>query len=414
MPIQEGAKLKRTITLPFIIFYGLGTMVGGGIYALTGKVAGEASMHAPIAFAIAAILALITAFSYAELVARHPYSSGEARYVHNAFGKEWFTKTIGWLVVFMGVVSSAALSTAAAGFLLDITPFSEYFLTFTIVFILGGIALWGISESVVVVAIITIIEVGGLLFVIVTSGDAIQTLPMRWHEIIPSLNIDNIAVWAGISSGAFLAFYAFIGFEDMVNVAEEVKGVKRNMPIAILTCILLTLFLYISISLVSVLSVTPEILGKSNTPLAEILKHNGSNMPPLLMTLISLLAVINGALVQIIMASRVIYGMASADRAPSFFKKISSDTHTPIRATILAISMVLLLALFMDLTTLAKTTSTIILFVFASINAALLEIKSNEKDVPDDVPNYPIWLPWLGLITCVGMLGIGLLSQIAS
>ena len=401
-------KLKRVISLPLTIFYGLGTIIGGGIYALTGKVAAEAGMHAPVSFAVAALLASITAFSYAELVARHPHSSGEAHYVHSAFGHESFTKLIGWLVVLVGVVSTAALSTAASGFLLDIVPFSKHFLTIIVVVALGGLAVWGISQSVIAVSIATLIEIGGLVFIVVSSGDAIQSLPQRWHELTPALNIDNLAVWSGIAGGAFIAFYAFIGFEDMVNIAEEVKNVRRNMPIAIITCIVVTLVFYVSVSTVSVLSVEPEILGKSNTPLTEVLKHNQSAIPPLAMTLISLIAVVNGALVQIIMASRVIYGMAGMKHAPTFFRKVSIRTRTPIRATLFVVGFVLILALFIDLTTLAKATSAIILFVFISINAALVKIKRTEKIAPEGVPIYPIWLPYLGAVSSVAMLVIGI------
>ena len=116
---SEQHTLKRTISLPFVIFYGLGTMVGGGIYALTGEVAGLAGMYAPMAFLIAASLALITAFSYAELVTHLPFSSGEAHYIQYAFAKENLTKLIGWMVVFMGVTSAAMLTNAATGFVLD-------------------------------------------------------------------------------------------------------------------------------------------------------------------------------------------------------------------------------------------------------------------------------------------------------
>lgn len=406
---EKKVKLKRTVSLPFIIFYGLGTMIGGGIYALTGKVAGEAGMYAPLSFAVAALLAMITSFSYAEMVARFPHSSGESRYVHHAFGLPWFTRLIGFLVVFMGVTSSAALSTAAVGFILDIAIFPEYLLTIIIVLFLGSLAAWGISESVLVVSIITLIEVLGLLFVILTAGEGtLIELNDRWHELMPSFSMKELVVWSSIFGGAFMAFYAFIGFEDMVSLAEEVKNVRRNMPVAIITCILITLILYISISVVGVFSGSPTELAESNTPLAEILRRNDVSTSPLLMILISLLAVLNGALVQIIMASRIMYGMAKSGNAPSFLNVVSDTTHTPIRSTILSVTFVLTLAIFFDLTTLVKATSAIILFVFSSINFALLKIKITEKERPKDLVYYPIWLSFLGLVTCVSMLVIGL------
>ena len=412
--MSRTPELKRSVSLPFIIFYGLGTMVGGGVYALIGKVAGESGYFAPLAFALAALIALISAFSYAELVAKYPYSSGEAHYIQNAFKQPWLTQIVAWAVVMMGVVSAAALTTAAAGFLGVYLTIPKFILIALTVLFLAAFAIWGIKQSVWFVSLATWVSVGGLVFVIFTADTAWSVLPARWPTLIPSSEALNAVFWLSVVNGAFLAFYAFVGFEDMVNIAEEVKDVKRTMPIAIIVCIFLTFLLYVLVSTVSVLSATPEALSQSQSPLALIVKNNNSFMPPWLMTSISLMAVINSALVQIIMASRVIYGMAKLDRAPKIFENISEKTQTPIQATLLSAAIVLILALAFNLTLLAKITSTLIFFVFTLVNAALIKIKLTEKFKPINLPSYPIIFPILGLLSAFSMMCVGIYAQFFS
>ncbi len=401
---KQEENLKRSISLPFLIFYGLGTMIGGGIYALTGKVAGIAGMYAPVSFVLSACLALITALSFAELAARFPLSAGEVRYVNAAFARKKFASLIGWLVVFTGIVSAAALAHATAGFIRDFIDLPTLLLTSSIVLILGLVAAWGITESVVLVTLITLIEIGGLLLIIFTGWHDLSTFGTRWPEFIPPIGLHNLAVWSSIFSGAFLAFYAFIGFEDMVNVAEEVKDVRRSMPLAIIICIITTLVIFALVSLVAVMAVPPDVLAQSNTPMASIMTHNGSNIPSWLMGLISMLATVNGVLVQIIMGARVLYGMAKGGEAPAWFGQVHPKTQTPLRATGLVIAVVLVFALLSDLTTLAKMTSAIVLFVFASVNAALLKLKYSEETRSHDLFTVNFILPLVGFVICSGML----------
>ncbi len=400
---QEG-NLKRSISLTFLIFYGLGTMIGGGIYALTGKVAGIAGMYAPIAFALSAFLALITAFSYAELAARFPLSAGEVRYVSAAFSRKSFSSLIGWLVVFTGVVSAAALASATTGFVQDFILWPAAPLTAAIVLVMGIIVAWGITESVALITLITAIEIGGLLLVVFTGRHDLALLSTRWPELVPPAGLHDLVLWSSIVSGAFLAFYAFIGFEDMVNVAEEVKNVRRVMPLAIIICIIATLVIYVLVSLVAVLAVPPEELAQSNTPMAIIMDRNGANVPPYLMGLISMLATVNGVLVQMIMGSRVLYGMASGGEAPALLGRINPRTQTPLLATGLVIGAVLVCALLFDLTSLAKITSAIILFVFATVNAALLKLKWSGAVRSHDLFTVNFTLPLAGFVICSAML----------
>ena len=220
-------KLKRSLSLPFITFYGLGTILGAGIYVLVGEVAGRAGLFAPIAFLIAALIVGFTAVSYAELSARLPKSAGEAVYVQKAFNKKNLSLIIGLLVVFTGVMSSATLLNGFSGYFQLFFQIPHWVILTVGIILLGLLAAWGIMESVGTAMVITIIEVAGLLLIIGVAAGSFATLPERIPELIPSF---DGTIWLGIFLGSFLAFFAFIGFEDMVNVAEEVKDPQKNMP----------------------------------------------------------------------------------------------------------------------------------------------------------------------------------------
>lgn len=392
----EPAGLKRSISLTFIIFYGLGTMVGGGIYALVGKVSGISGMLAPFALLMAGIVAMISAFSFSELSARLPYSAGEAVYTQAAFNRKWLSGLVGWMVIATGVVSAATLSVATIGFLQDFVAVPELFAIAALVLVMGAIAAWGVGESVMLVAIITVIEVGALLFIIAISGNSLADLPARWPELIPSWSLADFQM---IFFAGFIAFYAFIGFEDMVNMAEEVKDVRRNMPIAIITCMVVTTLIYMLVTLVAILKVPPEQLATANTPFALVVKEHGW-VSTVGIGFVSIFTGINGALVQIIMASRVAYGLGKTGQAPPLFSFVHPERQTPLYATALMTAIVLVLALFFPLLTLAKATSTIILIIFALINLALWRIKGMENPPGGDMNLVPRWLPMLGFIFC--------------
>ncbi len=389
--------LKRSISLPFLILYGLGTMIGGGFYALLGEISGEAALFTPLAFLISGLLAFISATSFAELSSRFPFSAGEARYVQEGFSSKYFSTLVGWLVILTGIISPAALIVATVGFLQDFISVPQTISIILLVLLMGGIASWGIGKSVAFVAVISIIEIGALIYIVFVAGDSLVELPSRWQEMyIPTTN----TAWLGAFSGAFLGFYAFVGFEDLVNMAEEVKNVRKNLPIAILVSIFITTILYVVVSTIAVLTVSPEALSSSNTPVAEILRGHGAFSMKML-GVVSLLTGINGALVQIIMASRVAYGLSKKDQAPTFLRKINSKTQTPIRATAVITCIVLVLAIFFPLQTLAESTSFIILIIFAIVNLSLWLIKGKENRDTKQKISFPRWLSLLGFITSI-------------
>lgn len=399
--MSEGTTLRRSITLPFLILYGLGTMVGGGFYALLGKVAGEAGLLAPLALLFSGLFALLTGLSFAELVSRYPVSAGPVRYIREGFGRESIATLAGVLMILTGLVSAAALAVATIGFLQDFVAVPTKPAIAILVLGMGAVAAWGIGQSVAVVTVITVIEVAALIYVVLVADVQLAELTQRWRDFVPSMEGE---LWLGIFAGAFLAFYSFIGFEDMATMAEEVKDVRRSLPLAIIISVLLTILLYMVVSLVAVMSVPPAQLAASDTPIATVVSGHSwySGMG---LGIVSLLTGLNGALVQIIMASRVAYGMARDEHAPAWLARVNPRTRTPLRATALITGIILLLALLFPLTTLAKVTSGIILVIFCGVNLALWIIKGRDPDPEGEGPRLPRWLPLLGALGSVLVLG---------
>ncbi len=399
--------LKRSLSPLLIIFYGLGTILGAGIYVLVGEVAATAGFYTPFAFLLASCVAGFTAFSFAELSSRFPKSAGEALYVQEAFGRRLLSTTVGSMVIVIGVISAAAISRGFTGYLQVFIDAPDWLVLCVLITGLGLIACWGISESVMTIALMTSIELFGLLYILWIGGDSLAQLPARFPEMLPAW---EQASWAAVFSGAFLAFYAYIGFEDMVNVAEEVRDPQRNMPLAIISCLAITSLLYIAVALVALLSLPLDKLAGSPAPLALLYEYK-TGEAPILITLISLFAVSNGALVQIIMGARVLYGLSSQGWLPESLGKISPRTRTPLRATLLLTAVILAMALWLPLVTLARMTSLVTLTVFTCINMALIVIKGRDPR-PENCMVFPIWVPWIGFVISGVMIVMELASQI--
>ncbi len=256
MNTKPRAHLDRVLNLPLLLFYGIGTTIGAGIYVLVGAAAGHAGMYAPMAFIVAAIGLAPTAMAYAELSGRYPVSAGEAAYVKGGLRSHILSNITGFLVICTGLVASATIAIGCAGYLSVFIGVSKDILLFAIVFLMGLVAIWGILESVVIAAVFTIIEVGALIVIIVmgfTSGSVdLSEMP----DLIPSFSDGHI--WAGIVNAGMLAVFAFIGFEDMVNVSEETKNPTKTMPWAIFLTLLITTILYVLVTLVAIMAVPIE------------------------------------------------------------------------------------------------------------------------------------------------------------
>jgi len=268
-----------------------------------------------------------------------------------------------------------------------------------VLFSLGALAAWGITESVLVAALITILEILGLLLVVWVGRYALPTLPDQLPEMLAGVRLGDAS---GVMVGAFLAFFAFIGFEDMVNVAEEVKKPRRTLPLAILLALAISTVLYLCVAVTAMLVVSPQELAASDAPLALIYTR-ATGRSATLLSILGAMAVVNGALIQIIMATRLLYGMGRKRWLPTGLAYIHPRRRTPVIATAFVVCVIALLALLMPLVALASTTSLILLIVFALINLALLRVKRRSANVVG-APSYPAWVPLLGFITCVVMV----------
>ena len=265
--------------------------------------------------------------------------------------------------------------------------------------LLGGLATWGVNESVTVAAVFTLIEIVGLIIVVVVGADYLTE--ENQLAVVATQSFGAIP-WLGVFSGAFLAFYAYLGFEDMVNVAEEVKDPQKNMPRAVLLAVAISTVLYSSVSIVAVMVVDPEQLTLSDAPLSDVYS-TATGKVPVLISVIGIFAVINGTLIQMIMASRLLYGMASKGWLPRCLAVIHPKTRTPVYTTIIVMLIILFFALSLHLVALAQLTSFLVLIVFALVNLSLIKIKQKHPQA-DNVKVYSIWVPRFGFMTTVVFL----------
>lgn len=395
MEPQHQVSLVRRVNLPLLTFYGIGTILGAGIYVLIGKVAGYAGMQTPLAFLVAALLAGLSAFSYAELSVRFPKSAGEAIYIQEGFHFAPLAILVGLLIVTVGVTSTATLLNGLIGYLGEFVEIPGWLVILISVLLMTSVVIWGIGESVLAASLMTIVEILGLLIVIWVARDSFGLVTDKAPEIF---KFDDALLWGGVLLGAFVAFYAFIGFEDMVNIAEEVKSPEVTLPTGIILALVITTLFYFVVALVSILSVSPEQLASSDRPLALIYKMKTGSEQTYLISLISIISIFNGALVQLVMASRILYGMSRRSWLPSVFSMVNATTHTPIPAILTVSAVVLLLAMLLPLLSLAKLTSSVTLTIFTLINLALLKIKLRNEPSPGF--EVPIWVPATGALFC--------------
>jgi amino acid transporter len=394
MDTKPQVSLRRSINLPLLSFYGIGTILGAGIYVLIGKVAGYAGMQTPLAFLIAAFLAGLTAFSYAELSNRYPKSAGEAIYIQEGFHVRRLSILVGLLIVTIGITSTATLLNGLIGYLHEFISLPGWLIICASVFIMAAVVSWGIGESVIVASIMTVVEILGLLIIIWVARDSFGLVVEKAPEL---LSLSDTAIWSGVLLGGFVAFYAFIGFEDMVNIAEEIKQPEKNLPRGILIALIVTTVFYILVALVSVLSGNVEQLAKSNSPLAWLYKLK-TGEDPYFISLISIVSIFNGALIQVVMGSRILYGMSNMGWLPKVFSSINRRTRTPIPSILTVSVIILMLALWLPLLSLAKLTSFITLTIFALINLALWRVKLRKEKHKGF--SIPAWVPLLGAFCC--------------
>ena len=388
--------LKRRIGPGLLTAYGVGVMVGAGIYVLTGAAAGAAGMWAPAAFLLAGLVAVPSALAFSELSARVPEAAGESSYVEVGLNLHWLAVLVGAINIIAGTVAAAAVLRGGVGYLISFVDIPFVWAVVGIGGALTLIAIAGVLESLAFAAVLTVIEVIGLMLVIWAGFSADPVAD--WSLPLPPVE------WAGVAGATVFAFFAFIGFNDMVNMAEETRAPSRNMPIAILGALAVTGLLYALVSLAAVRAVPREVLATTERPLALVWEA-GSTTSAVFLSAIAVAAALNGVLAQIVMAARVLYGLGKRSPALLAFRRTSKRFGTPTLGTIVVAVAVIGSALTLPVATLAELTTQALLIVFAVVNVALIGLKRRQPKSPFDVP---VFVPWLGVLACIATFAASL------
>lgn len=376
MPQTESAQLtvKPTLGVIALMIYGVGNMLGAGIYGLVGKAAGELGNMVWLGFLASMIAAGLTGLSYASLGSRYPRAAGAAYITHRAFGITAISYVVGLTVTMSGLTSLAAASQVFANYTHEIftgVPIKWVVVMFLLT--LTAINYAGMRESTWVNAVCTAIEVGGLLLVVAVGA--------RYWGSVDYLDASSIKNPGGdfsvslMLSGAVLTFYAFIGFEDLLNISEEVRNPRRNFPIALLAALGIATAIYMAVCITAVSVVPHARLAAASGPLVEVVRVAAPWVPPMLFTVVALFAVTNTALLNHIMGSRLVYGMARQGLLPALLGRLHPRRRTPHVAILLLLAIVLGLALAGSVTTLASATSLLLLGSFTLVNLALVVLK---------------------------------------
>ncbi len=405
----QNPTLKRSISLPLLTLYGLGTTIGAGIFVLIGKIAGVSGSYMPAAFLVASVLAGLSAFSFAELSSRFPESAGEAAYIREGLRSQTIALIAGLCVVIAGLVSTAAIIIGFSGYLSELFPTPRLLTQLGMIGFLGVLIYAGATLSIGAAACITFLEIGVLLIIIAVGGNEIFAGTAMNDSQQPEL---ASGIWLGIFGGALLAFYAFMGFEDIVNVAEETVNPKRVVPLAIIVTLVCTTALYVLISMIAVSTVPPSELAQSDAPLTLIFER-ATGFDGKLISVVALISVLNGALIQMIMASRVLYGLSNRGMLPRWISAVSPRTKTPASAILVCVIIVALLTSSFPIEGLAKAASIVTLTIFALVNLALLRIKLSQTSIPETVFNVPVLVPFLGLACSVGLISFDIWQRLA-
>jgi APA family basic amino acid/polyamine antiporter len=395
----KAAKLKREVNLFTLTLYGIGIILGAGIYALIGKTAGMAGNSMWLSFLFASLVGLFTGLSYAELVSLFPKSAAEYIYVKKSFKNKPVAFSVGWIAIAADVISASVVAIGFAGYLFDLTGIPIIFGALGLIFILSLVNFWGIGESTKLTAIFAVIELIGLLLVIFFA--------------IPHLgSVDYMEMPNGISGvlgASALIFFAFIGFEDIANITEETKDPKNISPKALIFSIFVTTLIYMLVAL-SAVSLAPwDSLADSNSPLAYAVSGKIGYDAYLLMSIIALFATSNTVLVLLVVGSRVIYGMSNDGSLPKFLSKIHPKRRTPWISVFVVMLIAMSFVFLESIEIVASITdfATFVVFFFVNTSTIILRFtKPNLKRTfrtPLNIGKFPI-LPFLGLLSIIGLM----------
>lgn len=393
--------LARAITGPLLFMFILGDVLGAGIYALVGVIAGEVGGAVWVPLLVALAMALLTATSYAELVTKYPRAGGAAVFAQRAFRKPLISFLVGFSMLAAGVTSAAGLALAFSGDYLKAfidVPTVPAALVFLL--LVGLLNARGIKESMRANVVMTAVEVTGLVLVVVLAcvvlghGDGTLSRVVEFDETrSPAL---------AVLAAALLAYYSFVGFETSANVAEEVKNVSKVYPRALFGALVTAGAAYVLVGLAVSVVLPADELAASSGPLLAVVSAADVGFPPRLFSLIALVAVANGALLTMIMASRLTYGMASEGLLPRPFAKVLPGRRTPWLAIVATTAVAMALCLTGSLSALAETVVLLLLVVFISTNIAVLVLRRDS--VKHSHFRAPTIFPILALLTCVALL----------
>lgn len=393
--------LKRAIGRRMLLLFVVGDVLGAGIYALVGVVGGRVGGAIWTAFAVALLLAVFTAFAYAELVTKYPRAAGAALYVNKAFKRPFLTFLVAFGVMASGITSAATLATAFGGrYLHEFVSVPTVLAALVFITVVAAINFRGISESVRVNIVLTCVELGGLLLICVIAaaalidgvGDPGRALTFKEGESVP------IAILAG----AALAFYALIGFEDSVNVAEEARDPQRDYPRALFGGLAIAGVVYLAVATLASMVVPTERLAGSSGPLLEVAQVGPLAIEPKVFAAIALFAVANGALINMIMASRLVYGMSREGIVPRLLGGVHRTRRTPLPAIVFTTALCMVLIAIGDLESLADTTVTLLLCAFILVNVSVLVLRRDP--VEHDHFHAPSFFPVIGACVCIALL----------
>lgn len=385
-PAEERTELKRAIGPGLLLLFIIGDILGTGIYALTGSVAKQVGGMVWLPFLIAFIVAFMTAFSYLELVTKYPQAAGAALYTHKAFKKNFFTFMIAFIVMCSGITSAATASRAFSenllkGFHLTVAPMSITLWALGFILLVMCINFIGVGESVKANVILTCIEILGLVIVIAVGFIAMSQGNADFSQAMVFKTQGDKSAFLAVSAATSLAFFAMVGFEDSVNMAEETHNPSKTFPKIMITGLLVTAAIYMLVSITAVAIIPPGELSKAGaTPLLMVVEkgapglHFGTIFP-----FISMCSVANTALLNLLMASRLLYGMSKQYVLPPVFGLVHKGRRTPwfsiLFTSLLAAGLILLVSEVKDL---GGTTALLLLIVFTVVNVAVVVLRNDD------------------------------------
>lgn len=388
--------LKRELGFWELMLSGVGIILGAGIYALVGKAAAVAGEGVWVSFAISAVIAIFTALSYAELSARYPKAGAEYVYVSNSLGNRW-AFLLGLALIVVGVASAATVALGFGGYFLRIFGVDSLLAAIGIMLLCAWICWGGAKKTAQIAGLISLVEIAGLLIIIAIG------LPFLGKGFaIPSIDL-----LPGILSGVALVFFAYLGFEELVRLAEETKNPQKMMPRALLLAIGISSILYVLVAASALGILGAETLGQSTSPIADVARSQFGELGFLLLGGIALLSTGNTVLFILLATSRLIYGMAEAGSLPPWFG--NTQSNQPHHALLVSVGIGIVLLLPRDITFVAHMTDGLLFVVFAMINVALIITRQREKTTfkgfrsPLNLGKWPL-LAVLGAVTSAAML----------